>query len=534
MKTISVFYGHVAGNIGDIAINEGEHRLLRAAFPDAHLQFVTLRSAKSQFVEFSMPSMELDDNTSVVHFMPQSINAPGYVATPASFLAACGAEDTELVILAAGEHVFSYADNDNSFNLFWRTLPLYVAKRLNIKTATMPATYGPFETERAAELAKYIASMADFFAVRDKESAEVIASITGHQVKVFPDPAFWLEPYQSRRHKGHYVFAMRSEGWGIRLSKQLRDDSSAHFGATQYKDSLAFQYSLAVASAILSADGTRITLAVQTLADADLANSLLNTLLEQYPGQLSIYRPESIEAYLVLLGSADCVFTSRFHAVIMAQVAGTPAIASYFPAHGHKMPGLLSLLNKHQYCQEITADNLQQAIDNSIALLNDDDQILPSVPSGLALLQVELQGQLRNSKAVKASPGSLLNMAEILTQLADGLMQEGVAAAQAKVSSQYAKRFKAQKADVGRLEKQLAETKALLSNQQNQARLEKQQLQQQKIELSEQITALKKKLEKMTEKQVGLSEQSLFFREMYEELKSDNLRLKRLLGIKLC
>ncbi|MDP5137885.1 polysaccharide pyruvyl transferase family protein [Rheinheimera baltica] len=531
MNKVSIFFGHVAGNVGDIAINEGEHRLLRAAFPDAHLQFVTLRAAKSQFIDFAMPSMQLDDNTSVVHFMPQSINATGYVAAPETFLEACTASDADLIVLAAGEHVFSYANNTNTFNLFWRTLPLYVAKRLGIAVISMPATYGPFETSPGAELARLVAKMADDFSVRDVASSTEIADLVAEPVLVRPDPAFWLTSVRAKRQSGLYVFAMRSEGWGIRLNKALRDESTEQFSQDNYRDSLAFQYNLAVAKEILATSGSRITFAIQTLADEELSASVVKALADDYPGRVSLYRPTSIADYLLLLGSAQCVITSRFHAVIMAIVSGTPAIASYFPVHGHKMPGLLALLDSKKHCVEITPDNLQQAVLQSVEVLAATCNMLPVANAKLQQLRTEYIANLSHVVITSADSADVLKMSDILVRLAAELMLEGIQASQNKVSRQHASRLKVVQADTKNLQKRLDASVEDLNVYKNKSTQTVQQLQKEQSVLEQKLKDSLQQLELLTRREVSMKEQNAFFQELYEDAKAESQRLKRMLGI---
>jgi polysaccharide pyruvyl transferase WcaK-like protein len=42
LKTVALFYGHVARNIGDLAINKGTLNLVRSVFPEARLRVVLL------------------------------------------------------------------------------------------------------------------------------------------------------------------------------------------------------------------------------------------------------------------------------------------------------------------------------------------------------------------------------------------------------------------------------------------------------------------------------------------------------------
>mgnify|MGYP003630719832 CR=1 FL=1 len=56
LKKIAIFYGHVARDVGDLAINCGEVELLRATYPDAEITAVLLDAKKRSYLETSKAS----------------------------------------------------------------------------------------------------------------------------------------------------------------------------------------------------------------------------------------------------------------------------------------------------------------------------------------------------------------------------------------------------------------------------------------------------------------------------------------------
>ncbi len=118
LKSIALFYGHVARNIGDLAINQGTVNLVRSVFPDAVLRVVLLDVEQSPNLPHSLASFGEGTNVEFVHFASKSKEASDYALNPGQFLDDCGCGSVDLVLLAAGEHLFSYSDNNNARNLF--------------------------------------------------------------------------------------------------------------------------------------------------------------------------------------------------------------------------------------------------------------------------------------------------------------------------------------------------------------------------------------------------------------------------------
>ena len=58
---------------------------------------------------------------------------------------ATGLDAADLIVLAAGEHLFQYEAEPNRRNLFWRTLPAFAARAHGKPCLAMPSTFGPFE-----------------------------------------------------------------------------------------------------------------------------------------------------------------------------------------------------------------------------------------------------------------------------------------------------------------------------------------------------------------------------------------------------
>src|SRR5690606_32552788 len=133
-------------------------------------------------------------------------------------------------VLAAGEHLFHYAEHDNFKNLFWRTLPAFAAQQRGRPCLILPSTVGPFESAEAKALMSALFSTQPRVAVRDARSGAVLKQSLGLEPPdIALDPAFFLEAPETSRPSGDSAAAerriglvMRSERWGIRLSKAHR------------------------------------------------------------------------------------------------------------------------------------------------------------------------------------------------------------------------------------------------------------------------------------------------------------------------
>ena len=95
-KRLTVFYGHIASNIGDLAINTGTVDLARAAFPEAQIEFVLLNARTSKFLEMGLASF--GEGVTLHYFDSHSSRMKPYLDDPATFFADCGIERPEVVL----------------------------------------------------------------------------------------------------------------------------------------------------------------------------------------------------------------------------------------------------------------------------------------------------------------------------------------------------------------------------------------------------------------------------------------------------
>jgi glycosyltransferase involved in cell wall biosynthesis/polysaccharide pyruvyl transferase WcaK-like protein len=438
-KRLALFYGHIASNIGDLAINAGTLNLVRTAEPEAHLDVVLLNAEQSQFLDQGRASFGCDGSTRFIHFRSHGERAAHYLSEPGRLLAETGVEDADLVLLAAGEHLFDYGNGENATNLFWRTLPAYAAAAAGKPCVVLPSTFGPFHGPTSTRLVSGLLEVASV-AARDAHSHALLRSRFGQQdAPLLLDPAFFLTGADTARTStagGVTALAMRSEGWGIRLAKDHRATLAEEFSGSGYRSSRSFQFSLLLCRRILAETDQRIRVFVQSAADEELAQALIGELGQAAAGRIEAYRPISVHDYLDALRRVDRIVASRFHALVMALSLGVPACGVYFDAHGHKIPGLFAMLGRPERCLELSGTPPDRAAEVVFGRLAEAGAGTDEIDARLAERAGATVDWLRRALApaeVRRDPSVLLPFATALGAFAAELAATSVrAAAQAE------------------------------------------------------------------------------------------------------
>ncbi len=384
---ISVFFGHMASNIGDLAINQGQMSLLSRAFPNAQINIVILSSKSRNY--FSECLLSLGNKFfSITVFEDSKKKLENYIFNPSLFLKDCNAENSELIILASGEFLFSYNDNKNIKNLFWRTLPIIAAKTTNKQSILLPSTFGPFEGDSTKFIVKTL-ELTNYIAFRDIISTQYFSELTSVKTLTLLDPAFFLEQDKKAVNnqintielpENHLAIAMRSEGWGIRLSKNKKNMDTKSFKLNKYCNSKAYTFTKFLCEQYLTQENSKIVIYIQTTADQELADFIYSAIIKNnadYQKRLFLYRPTSVEDYLNKLSYAQCMIASRFHAIILSLTVNKPVYGVYFDSHGHKIPGLFNFIGIPKKCfnlsklfHEYTVDKILDDLANNSNLID--------------------------------------------------------------------------------------------------------------------------------------------------------------------
>lgn len=396
VRKIALFFGHVASNIGDLAINQGQISVLKQAFPEADIHVVLFNARKSDFLHAARESLGKSEGVTVKHFDGIGSRALEYAVNPDRFLEISGSADADLIVLAAGEHLFQYSGGENQKSLFWRILPAFAARSMRKPCLQMPATFGPFEDTAVQNLMRsFFTVTGEVFAREPRSSDLVHRSLGVPRPRVALDPAFFLtgkkfayrlrEPNRCRR----VGIVLRSEGWGIRLPAQLRDELTTQFAADGYASSRAFQFALALGRRILAQSEARIVLLIQTEADRELVEHVATALASlAETDRVEVVAPVSVDDYLEHFSILDSLVAARFHAVILGLLAGVPGVGVYFDQHGHKMPGLFDMLDMSQRCIDLSAQPFEAAAE--LAFLRSNESI---DSEGVMAVLEELRGE---------------------------------------------------------------------------------------------------------------------------------------------
>lgn len=359
-KSKNLFYYHVASNIGDLAINEGLLSVL-SSYGGRETKVFILDGQASSHLEKSLPK-----GLSFQFFSGREANALTTVTRPE--LQSSLVEDCDMIIINSGEHFFQYEHGENDYSLFWRLFPALVAAKKNIPVVFFPSTVGPLLTDESKILFREFLSCCTQAYVRDKCSLDYVnrelalSGCEGDYISIAPDPAFFLELKESKKNglgfpgENTVALVMRLEDWGIRIKDSERKDKNKQHVSEGFVNSVSYQFSCAFIDEVLSDSNKNIVLFSQTLADKKLNIALEKKYVST--GRVFHNEPSGVQDYLNKLSFVECVVASRFHALIMGMVVGKKPYGVYFDNHGHKMPGLFSMLDLDRFCSVLNLDNV--------------------------------------------------------------------------------------------------------------------------------------------------------------------------------
>lgn len=485
LRSVALFYGHVARNIGDLAINLGTLNLVRSVFPDARLRVVLLDVENSPNLPHSLASFGEADNVEFIHFASKGLDATQYALNPGRLMEDCGCGDVDLVLLAAGEHLFSYEDNNNARNMFWRTLPAFAAKAAGIRCAVLPSTFGPFQDEEGKSTLQQFVAAGTQIAVRDLRSAEEVALVAPKAApQTALDPAYFLAPpgTVSDARQNCVGIVMRSEGVGIRLSPRRRAQFDSTMNEDGYEGTLAARFTTGLVRKVLAESDSRVRIFIQTDTDLPVAEAVAGAFADTADSaRLEIVKPVDIADYLDKLAEVDCVVASRFHALIMGMVCGKPGFGVYFGALGHKVPGLMALVGRSDLSRGISADDIDDTIKTVAEWTKAPQEGFSPVWAGLEAQRETTRDWLSglvSAGEVRALPEQAFGIARVLMEQASRLGTSPADAEQRKLRSQLTRLKRESEQVKGRaaaLEEQLSNQQARFEEEaaQAQARLSK-------------------------------------------------------------
>ena len=429
VNKIAVFYGHVASNLGDLAINAGELIALKRIYPNAEVTFVALHVSEGPAYDNAQAETARVGESIWTIYRTSFHHALNYLSQPAQFLADCGVDDSDLVVLASGEHLFAYEKNLNIRALYWRTLPALAAKAAGKRCLLLPSTFGPFETDVSKKWMAALFKIVDGYAARETGSADLLKKEFGLSPLQLPDPAFFIKPARVRDQSKTEItvlgLAMRAEDWGIRLSKEQRVDGH-EASETSDVGELALEFAVtAVLEFFAKKPEGKVRMFVQTVADQLLAERVFGRLQElERHTQVQVIMPETIPDYLDALADVDVLIAARFHALIMGLIAHVPVYGVYFPVHGHKIPGLFSWLGLNSSCGLIE-NNVSVVASDAVERLLSSSFNWPVVDAVIHEGRQAFCDWIKDTPVVDVVNGRMFEASLVLNELAKELIQFG-------------------------------------------------------------------------------------------------------------
>lgn len=354
MTKVQLFYGHVASNWGDLAINAGVIAQFRGCGIDLDGSTAIIHWPNDAFLSAAMDSLA----GLKVRTFPLDATVKGtkeeidllisYIAEPRRFAEDLSMAEHDVVVLNAGEHFFESARGENIPDLLWRILPALAAVEIGLPVVQMPSTIGPFRTRLGTEVEAFLYGGLAASAFRENRSRQLVAHGLDDDRSVLLDPGFFVPRLKRRSEAAHerevLGIVVRLEDAGIRSGSRRSSFVQNKYRSSGFRDSQAYRLFTAIAEEHLRSGGD-VRIIVQTRADRELSWAIFEHLGEAGLSEhVHFVDPADFRDYLSELRELDLLVTSRFHAVILAMAQGVPSLGIYSETHGHKMPGLFSFL----------------------------------------------------------------------------------------------------------------------------------------------------------------------------------------------
>jgi polysaccharide pyruvyl transferase WcaK-like protein len=406
---LCLFYGHYSSNIGDLAINRGLADLLHKSYDkDVELHVVFLNEDGAR----------LGGHDSFRHDLPVKFHklpsAPSILSkavegdfSPFEFL---NLKSMDAVLINGGEHFFSSRGNPNTFNMFWRSVPIHAAAAASVPSILLPSTLGPFDAESKTKwLIDGIKSIGAPM-IRDTISAEAGKDLwPENETQEFLDLAFHIDFKEHDRSTdaADKVIGLvtRLDASGLRVGTKNSANTTTLLSGGDGSDILAYRTSYDICGRLLE-KGCTIKLFIQAESDRALAEKLHLNLTSKFDStKISLSQPNDLDEYLRELSSCSCVITSRLHAAILSMVARTPVVGFYYEEHGHKMPGVFRMLGYEESCFKIAmgqSDGLPAFVSTAVEKAMAD---FPAVLDRLDAKKIaDMQGFKSLLKQIKPKP----------------------------------------------------------------------------------------------------------------------------------
>lgn len=378
-------------NRGDSAIAEATIGLLRNRWHECAITVVSLlddhhpefqrayrhlrrHAGETEFVGNAMPHLDRAGGRAamVVKVGRFAASLPGVLLALArpggtrrsAFVAV---RDADLVVVNGGASIYSHRHSPLAWvNLFRVLLPVLFAERSHRPVLFLGHSLGPFPDAPSRRLVSLVLRRADRVVVREPASGELATAlgVDPTRLSVTPDIAFALDP---RPGPGVDALLARHEletgrFWVVTV-RQIYQTTQRAERTQRFLDEMA----RFVDETLASGDTDKIVLFAHTIGpvanedDRPIAHRLKALL----PDDRVVVVDDDLDAgeIAAFYGHAALLVGTRLHSVILALVAGTPAVAiAYF---GPKAQGTMRLVGRESLCVDIdgvTSRSLRELI----------------------------------------------------------------------------------------------------------------------------------------------------------------------------
>lgn len=349
---IGLWFAHGTRNVGDVALNAGLVGLLESVGRELDVAVIP-RGAQSTH---AAARASLRESTTLVAMERAAMSADTlieYCGHPERLFRHYGLESVDTVLLHAGEHLYSPANLADMHPLaLWRMVPALAAIATGRRAIQLPSTFGPFLNRDYRSVVGDQLRSLDAVAARDAVSARIVSDEFALTVPAVLDPAFFVQPPSASERRGQVTrvaISMRLEGYGLRAGSAVSTERMKNAVDEGFVTSSSFAAGVATALELASSDSLQaITVIAQTSTDVELCLAIAHAVRERVRASIAVdfvdaheFSPRQLQS---LIAEHDLLVTSRFHGSVLALAAGVPAVGIPLSSHGHKIPGLYSLL----------------------------------------------------------------------------------------------------------------------------------------------------------------------------------------------
>jgi polysaccharide pyruvyl transferase WcaK-like protein len=272
-----------------------------------------------------------------------------------------------------------------------RSLALLAAQKIDVPSVFVGAHIGPFNTWLGSRLFRRVAGKATAVFPRDRVSAGEVQSRVAHSRSILmPDSAFSLQRSAAGAGEQFYKYGLDPNAATLALviSQALRTDE-------QSDDHVALFVRVARR---LVEEGmiTQIVIVLQSDEDREISHELARSM--QLDARFCINDDLSPCQLSHFYGACRMVISSRLHAVILAMLAGVPAI-SLAPEVTFKERAVLEILGLEPLCVP-TRWGPDKAVQTCLEIASEEERYRRAVVAAVWAARLQLTEVSRHLREV--------------------------------------------------------------------------------------------------------------------------------------